>query len=70
MALLGPKMAEHGRLADVPKWSKKVQNDPNDKSNMVLTIWGQKIARFWPKSRFYGRVMVWEVSFLSMSMGI
>ena len=28
MALLGPKMAKHGRLADVPKWSKGVQNDP------------------------------------------
>ena len=28
MALLGPKMAEHGRLADVPKRSKRAQNDP------------------------------------------
>ena len=28
MALLGPKMAVHGRLDDVPKWSGRVQNDP------------------------------------------
>ena len=28
MALLGPKMAEHGRLANAPKWSKRAQNDP------------------------------------------
>ena len=28
MALLGPKMAEHGKLADVPKRSKRAQNDP------------------------------------------
>ena len=27
-ALLGPKMTKHGRVADVPKWSTRVQNDP------------------------------------------
>ena len=25
-ALLGPKMAKHGRLANIPKWSRRVQN--------------------------------------------
>ena len=27
-ALFGPKMTKHGRVADVPKWSTRVQNDP------------------------------------------
>ena len=35
-ALFGPKMAKHGRLADVRNWSKRVQND---RYNMFLTIW-------------------------------
>ena len=39
MALLGPKMAKHGRLTDVPKWSKMVQIGQIDQYNMFLTIW-------------------------------
>ena len=31
MALVGPKMAKHGRLANAPKWSKRAQNDPKTK---------------------------------------
>ena len=27
-ALFGPKMTKHGRVAVVPKWSTRVQNDP------------------------------------------
>ena len=27
-ALFGPKMTKNGRVADVPKWSTGVQNDP------------------------------------------
>ena len=28
MVLFGPKMAKHGRPANVPKWSKRVQKGP------------------------------------------
>ena len=30
-------MTKHGRVADVPKWSTRVQNDQH---NIFLTIWG------------------------------
>ena len=36
-ALFGPKMTKHGRVADVRKWSTRVQND---QYNIFLTIMG------------------------------
>ena len=100
MALLGPKMAEHGRLADVPEWSTgskminktcywsfgailgplvngiclrimHVQRIPKVSIFMAVTTkiviekaqkW-PKLAQFWPKSHYNGRVMAREVLF-------
>ena len=34
------KMAKHGRVVNIPKWSKEVQKGPKLKTWMFLTIWG------------------------------
>ena len=33
MVHFGPKMAKHDRLVNTPKWSKRVQMDPNGVPN-------------------------------------
>ena len=43
MALLGPKMAEHGRLTDGPKRSKRAQNDPK----WSKTCYIDHLGSFW-----------------------
>ena len=39
MVHFGPKMSKHGRLVNVPKWSKRVQMGPKWSSQVFLTIW-------------------------------
>ena len=38
MVHFGPKLAEHGRLVNVPKWSKRVEKGTKW-SKLFLTIW-------------------------------
>ena len=39
MVHFGPKIAKHGRLVNVPKWSKRVQKVPKWPTQVFLTIW-------------------------------
>ena len=39
MVHFGPKMAKHGRIVNVPKWSKRIQMGPKWSSQVFLTIW-------------------------------
>ena len=39
MIPIGPKMAKHGRLVNVPKWPKRVERGPKWSSQVFLIIW-------------------------------
>ena len=39
MVHFGPKMAKHGRLVNVLKWSQRVQKGPKWSTEVFLTIW-------------------------------
>ena len=44
MVHFGPKLAKHGSLVNVPKWSKWVQKGPKWSTQVLLTIW---LGPFW-----------------------
>ena len=46
MVHFGPKMAKHGRLVNVPKWSKRVQKGPKGSKMANLSVFDH-LGPFW-----------------------